>query len=1826
MFTEYLHFIDKTAYESTVFVEDSGGYKLHGKEVIISGDNGQAEGISDENDGKVVAKLNPGTYTVYVKGADPETKEIGLLSGNVSINMTIPVKIEIEISPKPRVLGNIPEGTLTLLGLTPEDNPEGYMVYYPPDPIKHNYTIKATANGHAVGSYTLYVWDEVSMMTEDAPQEQELLVTGRDGTYSMIAGLPKMTDDDPPLAATKTIKFWAAKKGYKNSDKVSDEVIVLGDLPVGSAARLMSIPALNYMVLHDPPGDNSYAYIDDSLSIKGVIGKMSIRAQDKEIPVYPSPWRQERYITNFNDRGDKFGGAIIGAAGVASGAIGAIMYGIEVASDKTANIPGFYDLELKGLLGYKDSDPTLGWFTLSAATQFGVGAAAVAIGPFSWIIQVVGMGVKAGLMTEYGVQYEVKPNRRLQTPSGDSLPHMLGPGKGDTYFGEGWLLGLQTKYRMGLDFKTDATGKKTPYRVTKKIETYDILGRKNQYIYTVYDIENIIKELDKVITNMNSLMEEEAEKNGTHTETYKKMEKDKTTLTDAKDNRWQKLLDKNLAYVWNRDYVGSETTTFNDFLNSGKGAALKDKPSETLVFTGGPVFEYSRTISEANSVGWSEEIAVEVTSAMSSELEASTGFELFGSGITVKIKTGAESSLKMGSSYGKEFESGESTEQSVGFVLQDDDVGDNFTARVYADPIYGTPVFFQDPGCISSNPWEPGTNKGEDAILELIEEPAETAASDYREGKGFKVKVKFTGMRDIGGFGHGFNLYSAVPANSGNAYVLFNGQNGPYDVGLSGVDRSAIVEVTMFPPKSDWESNEEKEYSVDIILEAAEDEQISRSLTLKAKFADLRAPQARIIAPYPGERISPVFFPKKDPFDIEVVSNDKDVANIQLQIRSKQPNGVWEPWRNLSGMNWNGTNTEVVTLFEYLDQRPIRKEFTFRWTDAEIKGLGVGEYAIRAIAKDKATNTDLDPPDVVFLVDESKPSVLTSIPDYQARDKERIYRGELSVLFTDDMRAMDFSDRTFLVWDLLDNKMVGGYVSYSPALRKAIFVPIVPFKPNGFYRVEIKTDEEKNGKIDAGVHDLAGNPLDNAFMWTFRTLDSPFEPVWSIVLSATDNDNTDGNNIATVEYNALDGEDEKDARAVPSLANQLRLSFLDNNYVEFDRDTRPADSRLSHHWFFAINNANKGATVTINWQPSIKLTKSDRQYTVIWLVEFDEKGNVINTKSLDPTKAEMDDETNEIKPMLAYEYVNKGERSRYFRLDVQKIGAVIDTFKKGSSGWKFFSTPIIPQIADPFVNLGDDIDPFKLYQYDQQIKGYRIYPFDVGYVSLKTGYSYFTHLEQDVVVDVGGANNFDDVNLKMELPGWYTIGNPFLLPVNVADLQISSGSSSYLFTDAVAHGLIEGTLYRWDVIPQSGTVSDGYVGVTSKDKLLPWEGYWLRTRQGTMTITIPAPSGLKTFMPKIPDFLKPPVFRLSPMMIEQGVLAPQFELALELLSPYASDRATMLGTHKEAKIGNDRFDSKEPPIMAKTVAAYFDHANDGLYNLDYQPAMNTGEERRWQLTVYAELQKTLITLSWEKAIANVPANIMLTIRKEGESDWQDMRKIHKQEILTTSMLITEVKFEICAKQIEISSPPKLRVAADKGQKVMLFWNIDDNPNITEYLIKRWDKNNNMKEYRLKTNGRQLIDEGKKIEYSPKSNEVQFVDTDVTEETTYIYQLFVCYNTGAQVSGEQIISMVQPLINKVELLPCYPNPSNSGIYIPYELAEATDVKIMIYNVAGELVRRLDMGTQPAGSYVANNKVAYWNGYNDEGEKVASGIYFYVFKAGNFMATRKMGICR
>ena len=96
--------------------------------------------------------------------------------------------------------------------------------------------------------------------------------------------------------------------------------------------------------------------------------------------------------------------------------------------------------------------------------------------------------------------------------------------------------------------------------------------------------------------------------------------------------------------------------------------------------------------------------------------------------------------------------------------------------------------------------------------------------------------------------------------------------------------------------------------------------------------------------------------------------------------------------------------------------------------------------------------------------------------------------------------------------------------------------------------------------------------------------------------------------------------------------------------------------------------------------------------------------------------------------------------------------------------------------------------------------------------------------------------------------------------------------------------------------------------------------------------------------------------------------------------------------------------------------------------------------------------------------------------------------------------------------------------------------------------------------------------------------------------------------------------------ETSLLANYPNPFNPETWMPYQLANPVEVCIVIYAADGQVIRKLDLGYQPAGFYESRSRAAYWDGKNAIGEPVASGVYFYTFTAGDFTATRRMSILK
>ncbi len=101
-----------------------------------------------------------------------------------------------------------------------------------------------------------------------------------------------------------------------------------------------------------------------------------------------------------------------------------------------------------------------------------------------------------------------------------------------------------------------------------------------------------------------------------------------------------------------------------------------------------------------------------------------------------------------------------------------------------------------------------------------------------------------------------------------------------------------------------------------------------------------------------------------------------------------------------------------------------------------------------------------------------------------------------------------------------------------------------------------------------------------------------------------------------------------------------------------------------------------------------------------------------------------------------------------------------------------------------------------------------------------------------------------------------------------------------------------------------------------------------------------------------------------------------------------------------------------------------------------------------------------------------------------------------------------------------------------------------------------------------------------------------------------------------------LTQIETVPQKTALLLNYPNPFNPETWIPYQLAESTDVTVTIHAMNGSLIRTLSLGHQSAGLYRSKSRAAYWDGKNAFGEQVASGLYFYTLTAGKFSATGKM----
>ena len=125
----------------------------------------------------------------------------------------------------------------------------------------------------------------------------------------------------------------------------------------------------------------------------------------------------------------------------------------------------------------------------------------------------------------------------------------------------------------------------------------------------------------------------------------------------------------------------------------------------------------------------------------------------------------------------------------------------------------------------------------------------------------------------------------------------------------------------------------------------------------------------------------------------------------------------------------------------------------------------------------------------------------------------------------------------------------------------------------------------------------------------------------------------------------------------------------------------------------------------------------------------------------------------------------------------------------------------------------------------------------------------------------------------------------------------------------------------------------------------------------------------------------------------------------------------------------------------------------------------------------------------------------------------------------------------------------------------------------------------------------------------------YKDQDL-KEGKYTYRLKqIDLDGSVNYSNEVNVSVEMPV--SFNLFQNYPNPFNPSTTINFSLPQKSEVKLVVYDILGKEVKTLINGNRDAGSYEIK-----WNGQNNNGQSVATGIYIYRISAGSFSAEKKM----
>jgi len=140
--------------------------------------------------------------------------------------------------------------------------------------------------------------------------------------------------------------------------------------------------------------------------------------------------------------------------------------------------------------------------------------------------------------------------------------------------------------------------------------------------------------------------------------------------------------------------------------------------------------------------------------------------------------------------------------------------------------------------------------------------------------------------------------------------------------------------------------------------------------------------------------------------------------------------------------------------------------------------------------------------------------------------------------------------------------------------------------------------------------------------------------------------------------------------------------------------------------------------------------------------------------------------------------------------------------------------------------------------------------------------------------------------------------------------------------------------------------------------------------------------------------------------------------------------------------------------------------------------------------------------------------------------------------------------------------------------------------------------------------------------SPSVRQYSYTDAAVLPNTTYYYRLGDRDLSGQVTWHGPVMAVSGGLVfDKLQLLPCRPNPSLGAVAIKYALHKPGTMALNIYDISGRRVNTLDQGQKQSGAYSLT-----WKGDDSRGRMLPAGVYFYQLNFEGTSLTQRMVLLR